>query len=264
MRIAEDVIDDGAAPRPFDGDGDVQADQFERIAVADVDAGEVGRLASRFQTVGAFVGLDLRRRRFIPKRIAEDVIDRGAAPRPVDGDADVQAHEFQRIAVADIDSRKRRPAKISLPDSRGFRRFGLRRRRFIPKAIHHGSVGYSGTTNLIRIERVSTVVGINVYWRRVQERGNRQFAILLVFRLCNECLRIAGIRLQWNQNAAEFAHEQCAAHEADAQPQHQKTTICQRAQGMTASLMKREPQEKGDDSHDAVTSVDGIAEQNLR
>src|SRR5262249_53179756 len=39
MRVTEDVIDERASARPLDRDGDVQADQFERVtAAAEMDA----------------------------------------------------------------------------------------------------------------------------------------------------------------------------------------------------------------------------------
>ena len=46
------------------------------------------------------------------------MIDDGASARSLNDDADVQAHQFQRIAVADVDTRERRPAAIAVPDLR--------------------------------------------------------------------------------------------------------------------------------------------------
>jgi hypothetical protein len=58
VRVAEDVIDEGAGSRPLDGDGDVQADQFERVVIANVDAGECRLLGVAFPDL-RLVGLRL-------------------------------------------------------------------------------------------------------------------------------------------------------------------------------------------------------------
>ena len=59
VRVVKNVIDDGAGARPFDGDGDAQVDQFERIAVADVDAREARSAAVALPDDGGVVGFRL-------------------------------------------------------------------------------------------------------------------------------------------------------------------------------------------------------------
>ncbi len=57
MRIAEDVIDHGTSARPLNGDGDLEADQLQRVAIADVDPSKGGTLAILMPGLGREVGL---------------------------------------------------------------------------------------------------------------------------------------------------------------------------------------------------------------
>ena len=55
-------------------------------------------------------------------RVAEDVIDRRAGARAFDGHGNLQAHEFERIALSQVHAGERGPRSLSMPDlgRRGF------------------------------------------------------------------------------------------------------------------------------------------------
>src|SRR5262249_38730618 len=64
VRVVEDVVHQGTGARPLDDNADVQADQLQRVAVADVDAGE--------GLARALAVPDLRELGFVPGLLPRD------------------------------------------------------------------------------------------------------------------------------------------------------------------------------------------------